>query len=330
MIYTLKDDQLKPFDLKKSPSLIHKRLSDADASQPGGESFKGLSKLLPEQKLVAIIDYDELAELAIELKIPDRVVQDCLSKKTSKFESHLGFDFITLNVPVGSVRQKAINRICMILNDMQLLFVCHDNKVILDIVQSIEAHEILNVSLGKIMHVFFDRLTFDDSLELEKIEQEITDLEEQLMNAKQIDFRFLVIFRRKLLTLKLYYEQLLEIYEGIEQNENGLIEPKELRYFKILEGRANRLYNGVLNLRDYVTQVREALQTQTDIRLNSVMKVFTVITSVFFPLTLIVGWYGMNLQMPEFGWRYGYPFVIGLIVITAAATIIFFKKKKWF
>jgi len=109
-----------------------------------------------------------------------------------------------------------------------------------------------------------------------------------------------------------------------------LIDQKELRQFKIQTNRANRLYNGVLNLRDYVTQVREAFQTQTDINLNSVMKVFTVITSIFFPLTLIVGWCGMNLCMPEFGWRYGYLFVIVISVITAAATLLYFKMKKWF
>ena len=90
--------------------------------------------------------------------------------------------------------------------------------------------------------------------------------------------------------LKAYYEQLLEIYETIELNENGLIGQKELRQFKIQTSRVNRLYNGVLNLRDYVTQVREAFQTQTDINLNSVMKVFTVITSIFFLLMLIFGW----------------------------------------
>lgn len=308
MIYTLKDDSLVPLPVKKVPSQANKQQSD--------------------QKRLAIIDYDELAGIAAEWKIPERIVQDCLSGKPSKFESHLGFDFVILNVPVGTVHQKEIHRICMILTDTELLFVGHDNPVIVEIVRAIEAHEIKNISLGKIMHLFFDRLTFDDSLELEKIEQEITDLEERLMNSKQIDFKFLAIFRKKLLTLKLYYEQLLEIYEGIEQNENGLIEPKELRYFKIQEGRANRLYNGVLNLRDYVTQVREALQTQTDIRLNSVMKFFTVITSVFFPLTLIVGWYGMNLQMPEFKWAYGYPFVIGLLVVTAVLIIFYLRKKK--
>ena len=131
-----------------------------------------------------------------------------------------------------------------------------------DIASDIEAKEVKNVNLGKIMHLFFDRLTFDDSFELEKIEQEISNLEEELIVSKKNDFVFLVSFRKRLLTLKVYYEQLLEIYEAIELNENGLIDQKELRQFK----------------------------TQTDINLNSVMKVFTVITSIFFLLMLIVGW----------------------------------------
>ena len=185
-------------------------------------------------------------------------------------------------------------------------------------------------SLARILHQYFDRVTFDDSLTLKRIEQEISAMEETLGESKKNDFHLFTDYRKTLLELKVYYEQLLEIFEAIEQNENGLIGLTELRYFRILSGRANRLYNGVANLRDYVTQVREAYQTQMDINLNSVMKVFTVITSIFFPLTLIVGWYGMNLKMPEFGWRYGYLFVILLSAATAIATLLYFKKKKWF
>ena len=66
------------------------------------------------------------------------------------------------------------------------------------------------------MHLFFDRLNFDDSHELKKIEQEISNLEEELIVSKKNDFVFLVSFRKRLLTLKVYYEQFLEIYEIIE------------------------------------------------------------------------------------------------------------------
>ena len=59
------------------------------------------------------------------------------------------------------------------------------------------------------------------------------------------------------------------------------------------------------------------------------MKIFTLVTSIFLPLTLIAGWYGMNLKMPEFEWAYGYPFVIGGCLLTIAIWAIGFKKKGW-
>lgn len=274
-----------------------------------------------------IINFAELQKAGNLLGISEQIIQECLSNKISKFENHDGFDLIILNIPAEIDQLNQPQRICLYLTGKLLLFISDDNQVINDIIKGVEAKEIKNVSLGRILHLFFDRLTFDDSLDLEKIEQEISSLEEELIVSKKNDFFFLVAYRKKLLALKVYYEQLLEIYEAIGQNENGLIDLKELRYFRILTSRANRLYNAVLNLRDYVTQVREAYQTQIDINLNSVMKVFTVITSIFFPLTLIVGWYGMNLKMPEFGWRYGYLFVIGISLATAAITLLYIKKK---
>ena len=61
------------------------------------------------------------------------------------------------------------------------------------------------------------------------------------------------------------------------------------------------------------------------------MKVFTVITTVFLPLTLIAGWYGMNFAaIPELEWRYGYLYVILLSVFVCSLCILFFKHKKWF
>ena len=76
--------------------------------------------------------------------------------------------------------------------------------------------------------------------------------------------------------------------------------------------RVDRLFHSVLNLQDYVTEVREAYQAQVDINLNQLMKLFTVITTICLPLTLIAGWYGMNFPMPEYTSSIGYPMVIAL------------------
>jgi magnesium transporter len=65
-------------------------------------------------------------------------------------------------------------------------------------------------------------------------------------------------------------------------------------------------------------------------RLNSVMKVLTIIATIFMPLTFIVGIYGMNFKfMPELGWRWGYPAVWVIIVLIGVLMLIYFKRKKW-
>lgn len=277
-----------------------------------------------------IIGTQELQEVSGVLHLGETMIHEIRNGDVSKFESHEGFDFITLHIPADLVAEGESRHVCLYLTENLIAFFSDHDTVLEKMISDYELESQKKASLAKILHQYFDRVTYDDSLILKRIEQEISALEEKLIVSKKSDFYFLVSYRKALLELKVYYEQLLEIFEAIEQNENGLIGKTEMRFFRILAGRANRLYNGVINLRDYVTQVREAYQTQIDINLNSVMKVFTVITSIFFPLTLIVGWYGMNLKMPEFGWRYGYLFVIGISLATAIATLLYFKKKKWF
>jgi magnesium transporter len=75
----------------------------------------------------------------------------------------------------------------------------------------------------------------------------------------------------------------------------------------------------------------EFYQTKVNHRLNEIMTVLTIFTSIFIPLTFIVGIYGMNFEhMPELEWRYGYVFVWLIMLITAASMLAFFRRRKWF
>ena len=283
------------------------------------------------QNHLCILDFDELGSVNQQLRISDKIVNECIQNGGSRLESYDGFDFITLHIPETISLNCKPEHICIYFRKDLLVFVSNHNEFFYDIVSDAQSEEVNLDSLGKFLHLFFDKLTIDDRLVLASIEEEISDLEEEFIISIKNDLAdYLITFRKKLLKLKQYYEQLLEISEAIEENENDLIDKKELRYFKILTNRINRLFTNVLNLRDYGTQVREAYQAQLDINLNYVMKIFTVVTSIFLPLTLIVGWYGMNIMMPEFHWEYGYPFVIVLSISVAAGTLTYFKKNKWF
>ena len=86
----------------------------------------------------------------------------------------------------------------------------------------------------------------------------------------------------------------------------------------------------VTGQREYITQLRDLLQSQLDIRQNRIMTVLTVITSIFMPLTLIAGWYGMNFRyMPELEWKYSYPVLILISVAIVVVCLVWFRKKKW-
>jgi magnesium transporter len=97
------------------------------------------------------------------------------------------------------------------------------------------------------------------------------------------------------------------------------------------------VYDHVVQIVDTIETLREMVSASLDIylssisyRLNAVMKVLTIITTIFMPLTFIVGVYGMNFEhMPELKWEWGYPLVLGLMVMIVIAMLGFFKGKKW-
>lgn len=180
---------------------------------------------------------------------------------------------------------------------------------------------------------FFFSLTAGDIDTLDTLETEISELENELLASKSAvkgaNYR-IISMRRGLLKMKRYYEQLGNIADRLIENENHSISEDELSRFYALGRRIDRLTESVLHLREFIAQVREAYQAQIDIEQNQIMKVLTVLTSVFLPLTLIVGWYGMNYQMPEYTWKYGYIFVICLSVTVCTVCILLFKRKKWY
>lgn len=139
----------------------------------------------------------------------------------------------------------------------------------------------------------------------------------------------IISLRKDLLNFKRYYQQLELIFDELLANENDLLSDSGVRYCGIIQRRIDHLLNDAVNLRDYIAMVLDSYQSQLDYRQNNLMKVFTVVTAIFLPLTLLAGWYGMNFDMPEFKSVYGYPAVIAVSAAIVLFLIIIFKKKKW-
>ncbi|WP_160691447.1 CorA family divalent cation transporter [Clostridium sp. C2-6-12] len=282
------------------------------------------------RSFVSVINFEQLQAMADKLYINDKILFECLNGRTSKFESYEGFDYISLKIPKVDNLLSPSKKICVFFTQNLLVFICDDNNLINEVLSKIISAEIKCTNLSKLLYIFFDKLTLEDTYHIENIEQEITKLEEGLITSKEDNYlNKIIILRKKLLKLKRYYERLINIAELIEENDNKLVDKKTIKYFRMFTNRTNRLYQAVNNLRDYVTQVREAYQAQVDINQNTLMKLFTVVTTIFLPLTLIVGWYGMNFNMPEYNFKYGYPIIIITCITIVIVCIGWFKKNKW-
>ena len=170
----------------------------------------------------------------------------------------------------------------------------------------------------------------DDVLQLERLEESMYALEEELLKGIPENFQERTArCRRKLFTLHTYYEQMVNLAQNMEDAPHLARQDETCAEWGRLADKAERLHNHVEMLREYLIQIRELYQSRTAEQQNRIMTMLTVVTTIFLPLTLIAGWYGMNFpNMPELHWRYGYAVVIGLSVLIVTLEILYFKKKK--
>lgn len=275
------------------------------------------------QKILLLKDLDK-----ISAHIENEIFKYIHCFQTHTFESFekfsiFGFDWYDVNSEVTQT-----SKVLIYIDKNNIFIICDNQRVLLHMKSVFQ----IDTSNEKALYHFFTNLMKNDMNYFEEYEQEITEAEDiALSSSRKEDLNKVISFHRELLRLKKYYEQLDIILDNISANDNKLLSEEGERLITIISNRVHRYQSNVLNLRDYVTQMREAYQAQIDIEQNQIMKVFTIITSIFLPLTLIVGWYGMNFQnMPELSWRYGYTTIIIFSALVSIFMIVYFKRKKWF
>ena len=186
-------------------------------------------------------------------------------------------------------------------------------------------------SLERFIFDFLEQIVTRDQVVLGGFDKELDSIESEILSSSEDDPSLRVSrIRSDLRDLRIHYEQLLDLGQELEENENNFFTKENTRYFRLFTQRVSRLHDIATSLRDYSIQIRELYQSQLDKKQNRIMTLLTVITSIFMPLTLIAGWYGMNFKhMPELEHEAAYPIVIIVSIVIVIACLIFFKKKKW-
>ncbi len=168
-------------------------------------------------------------------------------------------------------------------------------------------------------------------LALEKLGDSVEVLEDELLpNPKPETLQALQGLKRSLISLRRSVWPLRELIGALERGESALIKKPTRLYLRNVYDHTIQVIDTIESLRDTAAGILDIYLSSMSNKMNEVMKVLTIIATIFIPLTFIAGIYGMNFQqMPELKWAYSYPLLWLVMITIGVLMLLYFKRKKW-
>ena len=180
-------------------------------------------------------------------------------------------------------------------------------------------------------YILLDQVVDNYFLVLENLGEQIEDLEEELVtNPDASTLHTIHHLKRELIFLRKSVWPLREAISSLERGESSLFQPETLVYLRDVYDHTIQVIDTIETFRDMVSGMLDIYLSSISNRMNEVMKVLTIIATIFIPLTFIAGIYGMNfVNMPELQWPWGYFMVWGVMIAIVIGMISYFKRKGW-
>jgi magnesium transporter len=183
-----------------------------------------------------------------------------------------------------------------------------------------------------LFHVVIDQIVDQYAPVMEHFDDVLEDVESEVLSSNRTTLLVEILSLKKdIQRLKRITTYQREILSRLARGEFRLISLEEMAYYRNVYDHLVRIVDIVESYKDVIAGMVDAHLSVTSNRMNAIMKVLTMMSTFFMPLTLITGLYGMNFEfMPELRWKYGYLFAIGMMASVATVFVIYFKRKGWF
>lgn len=284
----------------------------------------------------------ELKLLKDILDIDEITFNDCLEfDENIKLDLFDNYDFLSLNTCELSGNEAKIEEVNMYLSDNFILVICEEDNFLYDYIKSM----ILNnsklqkhynsSSLYKISYLIIKNIIIHEFENLEKVEDMILDLEDEIMEGTDDEHILKINYIRSLTrTLVKNIRPLLYLGDRILKDNFRYLKYSDMKKSNLdnlqsIDFGIDKLYSFALSTRELADKLLDIYSSKVAEQTNDIITKLTLLTAISAPLTIITGIYGMNFKfMPELNLYYGYPLTIGIMFIIVLCGIIIFKIKK--
>lgn len=296
-------------------------------------------KKLPKKDEVLWVDIHESRDDFLAIKDVFRIhaltVDDCLKKETRiKIEV---FDYYFLVIVYGIVAQKGEMRIqevdCIVgknfiitnhLNDVEAIKQLHEDPQVLN--------KLLNKGPEFVLQYIVDRLIESFFPAIEAIDQEIDSIEAKIFKKAEANtLSRLFKFKQHVIDLKRHTTNHREVITALAKRTVPFLSPRSEVYFRDTYDKVIRVSDFIDIQRELVSNIVETHTIVVSNKMNQIIKILTVFTTVTMPMTVIGTIYGMNFDyMPELHWKWSYPVVWAVMIALTVGLLYYFKRKEWF
>ncbi len=194
-----------------------------------------------------------------------------------------------------------------------------------------EKSRIATMGSNYLVYMILDNITDHYFLALEKVEDQLEELHAQILRNNNNPTGTVHHLKRELILLRKIIYPWREILNKILRKEIPFFKDDLTIYYQDIYDHILRLTDNIETLKDYLAGLHDLHFSNLNIRMNAIMKVLTIISTIFIPLTFLAGVYGMNFKyLPELGWKWSYPVLWIIMLLIVGFMLYQFKKKKWF
>lgn len=287
--------------------------------------------------LDSLHDVGMIEELGKNFGLHPLLLEDILNtEQRPKMEDHGDYVFIVVKMLSynGTKNEISVEQVSIILGPRIVISLQEREGDVFDFIR-----ERIRNNKGRIRKMGADYLAYGlvDAIVdhyfiiLEKMGEQIEALEEELVsNPTTETLKGIHVLKRELIILRKAVWPLREVVTGLERGDSPLIHESTCIYLRDVYDHTIQIIDTIETYREMVSGMLDIYLSSVSNRLNEVMKVLTIITTLFIPLSFVAGIYGMNFKyMPELEWQWGYPFVLGLMATLGLLLLIYFRRRKW-